>query len=74
MPKSFDEYAVEKGVIRSGSCAEFFDAYPELVAEIRRLREYPPAKWNEIHGWLRDEYGYTLKDPKGIAEYIRSLS
>ncbi len=74
MPKSFDEYAEEKGIVRSGSCVEFFDVHPELVAAIRRLREYPPAKWDDIHAWLVEEYGYTLLDPKGIADYVRKAS
>ena len=73
MPKSWNEYADEKGVARTGSCVEFFAKYPELVDEIREAREYPPAKWSVIHGWLVTEYGYTLKDPKGIADYIRGV-
>ncbi len=74
MPKSFDEYADEKGIARIGSCAEFFDVHPELIDEILRLRSYPPAKWDDIHAWLVEEYGYTLKDPKGVADYLRRRS
>ena len=74
MPKSFNEYADERGAVRAGSCAEFFAKHPEQVDEVREAREYPPAKWSDIHAWLVTEYGYTLKDPKGIAEYLRARS
>lgn len=74
MPKSFDEYAVEKGIVRSGTNAAFFEEHPELIDEVRKARAYPPAQWKEIHAWLCAEYGYPLKDVKGIADYLRSLS
>ncbi len=74
MPKSWNDYAEERGVARVGSCAAFFEEHPELVGEIRTAREYPPAKWSDIHAWLVTEYGYTLKDPKGITAYLKTLS
>ena len=74
MPKSWEEYADEKGVVRAGSCREFFELHPELIDKIRKAREYPPAKWADLHGWLVEEYGYPLKDPKGITDYMRGLS
>ncbi len=72
MPKSFNEYAEERVVARVGSCVEFFTLYPKLVDEILLARQYPPATWKEIHAWLVTEYGYALKDPKGVADYMRS--
>ncbi len=74
MPKSYDEYAENEGAVRTGSCAAFFDKHPELVEEIRTAREYPPANWADLHAWLVTEYGYTLKDPKGITAYLKTRS
>ena len=74
MPKSFDEYADEKGVARSGTAEAFFAEHPELVDEIRLAREYPSASWQTVLEWLQDEWGFALKDSKTVSTYMSRLS
>ena len=71
MPRSFDEYATETGLRRQGRVADFFDAHPDLLEQVKAAREFPQAPWSEIVAWLQDDYGFT-RTGRALSDYMRA--
>ena len=74
MPKSFDEYAADKGLESRGRVSLFFDANPGLLDTVRelRLRTRPPS-YENIAAWLDEDYGYTVSG-SGLGNFLKRMS
>ncbi len=72
MPKSWNEYADDKGIVLgSGSVIEWFDARPDLIPQIREARA-GRASWDLVLDWLREEHGYPFRSSSGLRTYLKT--
>ena len=70
MPRSFDDYATGQGLTPlPASAAKFFDARPDLLAEVRAARAAGHS-WTTIHEWLRQEHGFQPKQSETLRKFI----
>ena len=72
MGRSFVEYAEAEALVKKHNTQEYFDAHPDLLEEVIRIRG-EGWRWTDIHAWLRDDHDLSAASGTPIRIHLEKL-